>query len=295
MESYKRNMKVILLFLFPAIAIYTLFSILPIAASFVLSFTRTEAMLGGAMEFVGLNNYEKLLHNDHFWTSLRNIGYFLLLTLLTQIPLGFLFALLLSTKIRGYKLFKTIIFLPQIVSITATSMIWYFILYPNDGVLTMFLSAIGVEELSRNWLVDPNTAMCSIILVNAWVGIGFHMVVFFAAISGIPEDIRDASKIDGVNGWQNAIYLVMPLVWESVKICVIIVVTAVLKTFDVVFVMTQGGPNGQTHVPTTLLYDLAFRYDNFGGGSAIAVVIFLLSITLTVLSLKLMRRDVLQY
>ncbi|WNR42861.1 carbohydrate ABC transporter permease [Paenibacillus roseipurpureus] len=295
MDAYRRNRKAILLFLLPALFIYTCLTMLPILASFGFAFTSWHGITGEAIKYAGISNFTKLLKDEFFWISLKNIALFMVLTLDIQIPVGFVAALLLSKGLKFSKMFRTIIFLPQIVSITATSLIWYFILLPNDGVLTTLLTMIGFGEYARNWLVDSHTAMVSIILVNAWIGVGFHMTVFSAAIAGIPKDIEDAAQIDGVTGLKRIVSIIIPLVWESMKICVIIVVTAVLKAFDVVFVMTQGGPNGLTQVPTTLLYDQAFRYDNYGIASAISILIFLLSISITILSLKILQRDTLEY
>jgi raffinose/stachyose/melibiose transport system permease protein len=295
MEKYKRNPRTIIAFLAPAFIIYTVLLVLPIFANFYFSCIDWIGIAGAPMHFVWFNNYVFIFHSSEFWISIKNILWFLVLTLLTQLPIGLLLALFLSTQFRGFKFFKATYFVPVVISVTAVSLIWYFILFPNNGVLNGLLTSVGLKSLCRNWLVDKSTAMTTIILVNTWVGIGFHMTVNFAAITGIPEDVLEAAKLDGATGYRKLFYIVIPMIWESIRICIIIIITAALKTFDIVYVMTQGGPNGLTNVPSTLVYQEAFKYSHYGAGSAIAVCIFVLSISMTIISLRLMRREKLDY
>jgi raffinose/stachyose/melibiose transport system permease protein len=213
---------------------------------------------------------------------------------MTQLPIGLLLAVLLSSRFRFYRTFKALFFVPQVLSTTVVALVWYFILMP-DGVLNMILQMVGMEWLARSWLVEPSTAMTSIILVNTWVGIGFHMTVTFAAISGIPDEIFDAAALDCCFGLNRIFSIIIPMIWETIISCIIIIVTAVLKQFDLVFIMTEGGPNGLTEVPSTILYKEAFRYNNFGKASAIGVFIFILSVLLTIISLRITRREHLEY
>jgi len=172
---------------------------------------------------------------------------------------------------------------------------WYFILFPNGGVLNNLLTALGLESWTRNWLIDKDTAMTWVIVVTGWVSTGYYTTIFFAAITGLPDEILEAAALDGATGLKKITRIVLPMIWESVKTSVILVVTGILKTFEIVFIMTQGGPNGLTQVPVTLMYYEAFKYDHYGRGSAIAVVVFLMSIGLTIISLRLMNREKIEY
>jgi raffinose/stachyose/melibiose transport system permease protein len=218
----------------------------------------------------------------------------MLLILMTQLPIGLFDAVLFSSRFRFYKTFKTLFFIPQVFSTTVVGLVWYFILMPT-GVLNNIFQTIGLHRLVHSWLVEPSTAMTSIILVNTWVGIGFHMTVTYAAISGIPDEILEAASLDGCTGIHRIFFIIIPMIWETIISCIIIIITAVLKQFDLVFVMTEGGPNGLTEVPSTLLYKEAFRYNDFGKASAIGVFIFILSVTLTVISIRITRRERLEY
>lgn len=137
--------------------------------------------------------------------------------------------------------------------------------------------------------------MTTIILVNAWAGIGFHMTVCYSAIQAIPDDILDASELDGCVGLNKVRYIIIPLIWETIISCSVVIVTAVLKQFDLVYVMTSGGPNGLTDVPSTLLYKEAFKYSNYGRGSAIGVIIFVASVLCTILTMKISKRESIEY
>jgi raffinose/stachyose/melibiose transport system permease protein len=268
--------------------------VLPIVVLFIMSLFSWNGIRSNPMIFVGVKNFLQILTDVHFWLSVKNIAWFMVLTLLTQLPIGLFLAVLLNMHFSGYKFFKTVFFVPVVLSTTVVSLVWRFILQ-SIGVLNTILSAIGFESLTHFWLVEPATAMTAIILVNAWVGIGFHMTITYAAISGIPEEIMESTLLEGCVGVKRTFYIIIPMIWETITSCIIIIVTAVLKTFDLVFVMTEGGPNGLTEVPSTLLYKEAFRYRNFGPAAAIGVFIFVLSIMLTIISLSITKREQLEY
>lgn len=288
MDNYRKNTKAIILFLLPAFLIYTFIEVVPVMQSIYFSFFEWPGIKGVPLEFVGMNNFIHVLGNSEFWHSMRNVLWFLILSLLTQLPVGLVLAILLSTYCKGYKVFKTIFFIPLILSVTAVSLMWYFILFPNNGALNTFLTSIGLEKLTRAWLIDKNTALNTVILVSSWIGCVYYMTINFAAISAIPEEIIDAALLDGAVGIKKILYITLPLIWESIKISVVLIITGVLKVFDVVFILTGGGPNGLTNVPTTLMYDEAFKYSHYGYGSAISTIIFVVSLIFTLASLKLM-------
>ena len=294
MEKIRRNKKAIAFFLIPGMILYTILLMVPSAGSLIMSFFQWNGIKGVPMIFVGFDNFKRVISDTAFWHSVKNIMWFMILTLITQLPVGLLLAVMLSERYRGYRIFKFAYFVPQVLSTTVIGLLWYFILMPT-GVLNTVLRSVGLDSLVRSWLVDRNTAMTTIILVNTWCGIGFHMTVSYAAISGIPEDIIEAGKLEGASGLKKIRYIIIPMIWESIISSIVVIITAVLKTFDLVYVMTEGGPNGLTDVPSTLLYKEAFRYNDFGKASVIGVYIFLLSIVFTVISLRITKRERLEY
>lgn len=294
MEKIRNNKKAILCFLLPGLLLYTVFLMVPIGGSFVLSFFNWNGIRNVPLEFAGLSNFQAVITDPAFWHSIKNIMWFMVLTLITQLPIGLLLAVMLSERYRGYKIFKFAYFVPQVLSTTVIGLVWYFILMPT-GVLNTVLQSLGLDSLTRMWLVDKNTAMTAIILVNTWCGIGFHMTVSHAAISGIPDDVIEAAKLDGAVGLRKVVSIIIPMIWESIISSIVVIVTAVLKTFDLVYVMTEGGPNGLTDVPSTLLYKEAFQYSNFGRASVIGVYIFILSVIFTIISLRITKRERLEY
>lgn len=294
MEKIRRNRKAVLFFLLPGLLVYTLLLMVPIAGSFVMSFYKWNGIKNVPMVYVGISNFKTVITDEQFWHSIKNIMWFMILTLATQLPIGLMLAVMLSERFKGYRVFKFAYFVPQVLSTTVIGLLWYFILMPT-GVLNTVLKSIGLDNLTKSWLVSKNTAMTTIILVNTWCGIGFHMTVSYAAISGIPDEVLEAGKLDGAVGLKKIGYIIIPMIWESIISSIVVIVTAVLKQFDLVYIMTEGGPNGLTDVPSTLLYKEAFRYNNFGKASVIGVYIFVLSVVFTIISLKITKRERLEY
>jgi raffinose/stachyose/melibiose transport system permease protein len=293
-DKIRKNIKTVLFFLLPGLFVYTIMLMFPIIGSLVLSFFKWNGIRNSPMVFSGIQNFIRVFADISFWRSLGNILWFMVLTLLTQLPIGLLIAVLLNTGFRFYKIFKAVFFVPQVLSTTVVALVWYFILMPV-GVLNNVLQMFGLDSMVSSWLVQPSTAMTSIILVNTWIGVGFHMTVTYAAISGIPDEIIEAARLDGCTGLRSIFSIILPMIWGTITSCIIIIVTAVLKQFDLVFVMTEGGPNGLTDVPSTILFKEAFRYNNFGKAASIGFFIFILSVVLTVVSLRLTRREQLEY
>jgi raffinose/stachyose/melibiose transport system permease protein len=293
--SYRKNMMVVFLFLLPAFLIYTALEVFPVIASIYFSFHEWPGIQSVPLKFVGLDNFAQLFSNEEFIRSLKNVGWYIFWSVITQIPIGFGLAILLNRATKGVRFFKASFFIPMVLPATSISFLWNFILFPNDmGVVNNILRTVGLGSLSRAWLVDETTALACIIIVTTWASVGYYMAIGMAAIAGIPEEVMESAKLDGAIGWKRVFYIMVPMMWESIKISVVLVITGVLKIFDIIFIMTNGGPNGATHVPATLMYNEAFKYNNYGLGSAISTVIFLLSITLALLSLKLMQRDKLE-
>lgn len=284
-------MPVIVMFLLPALLVYSVFEIVPVFATFYFSFNDWSGIATAPLKYVGLDNYTYLFTDNDFLQSIKNVLWYVGLSVVLQVGIGYAIAFALFHVKKGLRFFKAAFFTPMILSATAVSLLWGFILFPNDmGVLNTFLRTVGLGGWQHTWLTDQNTALGGIVAVTTWSSIGYYMIIGFAALSGISEDVLEASVLDGATTMKKIFYIMLPMVKESMKISVIMVITGVLKIFDIIYIMTPGGgPSGSTQVPAVLMYNQCFKYGHYGIGSAISVVIFALGIVLSVLSLRLMR------
>lgn len=289
--NFRKNTRVVWILLVPPLLVYIVFLVLPILQSFYFSFFSWTGMVRAPLVFVGLRNFTSLLSNDYFPLALTNTVTFVVVSTVVQLTIAFLLALALSKKFFGYRVFKVVFFTPQILTLTSIAIMWYFILFPGTGPVTLVARFIGGEAWDRNWLVESDTALLTVILVNSWISIGFYMVLFLSAIVSINSEVLEAADLDGSHGLHRIANVILPMMWEVIKVAVVLQITGNLKMFEFVYLMTRGGPDGLTNTLGTLLYNEAFEYQHFGIGSAIAVVIFLLSILTTLISLRFLRRE----
>lgn len=270
-------------FIFPALFIYIAFQIIPLIGAFAFSLGDWNGMAASPIKFVGFNNFKDLLRDKHFLLSLKNMTKMVFFSVLFHTPIALLLAVAINTKCKGHRLFKAIFFVPTIFPLTAVGLMWYFIFMPN-GALNLFLKYVNLNNFAIPWLIDKSTAMNTVIFVNIWAGLGFYMVILLAGLTTIPEELYEAAEIDGASEIQKFFLITIPILKPILGICIVMDIIGSIKVFDLIFVMTEGGPNGLTNMPTTLLYYESFRYDNFGKGSAIGVVILILTLVLTLLS-----------
>lgn len=297
MERLQKQYVRIALFLLPALFFYIALLVYPICKSFYLSFHSWNGIGGVEMTYVGLKNYKQVLSDSEFWKPFRNTMYFMVLNIAIQIPLGFFLAVLLNMKIKGIRIMKAAFFMPVIMSATSISLLWQFILYPQSGLVDSVLMKLGMGDLIHAWLVDPITVLNIIVLVSCWQGVGIVMIIFLSGLVSIPESIIEASKIDGTNVFQRLWHVVIPLIWEVLKINVVLLLIGSLKSFDIIYVLTNGKP-GIDHagdVLTTNMFTEAFTNGRFGPASTISTIIFLLGFIVTMISNRVMKRDTLEY
>ncbi|NWQ40557.1 sugar ABC transporter permease [Bacillus sp. EB106-08-02-XG196] len=279
----------VLLFTFPALVIYVLFLIIPMIGAIYFSVVNWNGIKGSPLEFVGLTNYLEVLKDEDFIISLKNMFKMVFYSVLFHTPIALLLAVAINTKFKGYRFFKVVYFVPTIFPLTAIGLLWYFIFMPN-GSLNKLLEFVGLESIARGWLVDPATAMNTVIFVNIWAGIGYYMVILLAGLTTIPHEIYEAAEIDGASPVKKFFYITVPMLKPIISLCILMDIIGTVKVFDLIFVMTEGGPNGLTNLPTTLMYYEAFRYDNYGVGSAIGIIILIIALVLTIGSELLMNR-----
>lgn len=298
MEKIRRNKKIICIFLVPALLIYLCFEVLPVFMSIYFSFNEWSGIQSVPLKFVGFDNFARLFSNEVFLQSLKNVGIYVVISVLLQVPLGFGLGLLIHHFKRGQRFFKAAFFIPMILSVTAVSLLWNFIYFPTEkGILNSVLIKIGLTEWTQQWLVNPKTSLICLIIVSTWTSVGYYMIICLAGLTSVPDAVIEAGEIDGATGLRKLWHLYIPLLWDPLKMSTIMVITGVLKIFDTVYILTPaGGTNNSTIVPALLMYNEAYRYGHYGTGSAIATVIFVLSAVVSILSLTLMnKRESIQY
>ncbi len=298
MEKIRRNKKTIILFLMPAVLIYLCFEVLPVAMSIFFSFHDWPGIQAVPLEFVGIKNYLDLFRNGTFLKSLLNVLIYMVISVLLQVPIGFGLGLLIHHFKWGQRFFKASFFIPMILSVTAVALLWNFIYFPTEkGILNSLLIRAGLDKLTRQWLVNPATSLFCLIVVSTWTSVGYYMIICLAGLTSIPDTVIEAGMLDGATGWKKIWHLYIPMLWEPLKMSVIMVITGVLKIFDTVYILTPtGGTGNSTIVPALMMYNEAYRYGHYGIGSAIATIIFVLSVLISLFSLKLMnRRESIEY
>ena len=272
-------------FLAPSFIVLMVFIYLPVVYAFGLSFFRWR-ILRGEPTFIGLANYEFLLTSEDFWQAMWNTVYFALGSIPTGMALALFIAILLNRPLRGLALYRTAYFLPTITSLVAVSVVWLWIYHPDVGLMNYLLNLFGLPSV--RWLNEPRSAMPALILLGIWRGLGYNVVIYLAGLQNIPQHLYEAAKIDGANRWQLFRHITWPLLTPTTFFILIIAVINSFQAFTQIHVMTQGGPLGSTTVIVYYLYQQAFQQFNMGYGSAIAVVLFLIILGLTLIQVKVL-------
>ncbi len=291
--NLKGRRRTIFLFLLPGMLVYCGLVLYPLMQGFILSTQRWRTLTRRV--YVGLDNYVSLMHNSIFWTSMEKSAVFVIGTTVLQLVLGFLLGYLLYHQLKGYRIFKTLFFVPVILMTVAVGFIWDYIYSPAFGLLKPFMEFIGMGDRYFPPLADPNVAILFVILAHSWRQVGIQIMLFYAGFMNIPQDVIEMATIEGASGFKMIWYMILPLSWEVSKMVVVLQITAALRAFDLVYVMTKGGPNHSTEVLPMHMFVHAFENFNIGLGSAVAVIIFILSMTLTLILRRVMQRETLQY
>lgn len=285
------NKKTALLFIAPALLFVLLFIYYPIVQNFFMSLYRWKAF-GEDRTWVGLQYYRRIAQDPVFYTALTNNFLYALISIVFQVGFGLVIAAILEeTFFRRFQgLFRTVFFMPSVISITVVGLLFQLIYHPSIGLLNNFLKAIGLENLTRAWLGESGSAMYAIIASSQWQYIGYIMLLFLVAIQKIPKELYESAEMDGAGAFQRFIHITVPQVKETIIMNSIITVIGGFKVFDEVYVMTAGGPGRSTEVLATFLYRSGFRNDEMGMASAIASIIFVITFVLTLVQLYINRK-----
>lgn len=270
------------LFILPALAGTIVFIIVPVICSFGLSFVKWDLI--NPIRFAGLENYREIFTEPLFFKIFMNTIVFALSTSFFGIIIPLILACILNSKIRGSEFFKTAYFLPFITPMIVIGIIWEWIFDPNIGLLA------NVLNIHINWLYDTNFAMPALIIVSVWKLIGYNMIIFLSSLSGISNSMFEAAKIDGANAYQTFKNVTVPLLSPTIFFVVIITAISSFQVFDLIYLMTQGGPLDSTNVLVYAIYKNAFEYFNIGKASAIAYVLFVIILALTLCQWKLRKK-----
>ncbi|GGF93549.1 ABC transporter permease [Paenibacillus albidus] len=282
MDKVMSNKWVIALYVMPSLLLIMGIIYIPIVLTGYYGLNEWNGI--GSMTFVGLDNYRHLLKDTAFWQS---AGHSLLLALFSGISLiGYLgIALVLSGRIKGANLLRKIYLIPMLLSSVAIAQLWLKIYHPTNGVLNSLLTSLGVEN-PPSWLAEPSLVLTALFIPIVWQYAGFYILIYYAALKNIPESLMEAARIDGANPWQIAVRIRLPLMSEVIKVTVVLSVVGSLKYFDLIYVMTDGGPNGASEVMASYMYKQAFRSFDFGYGSAAGFFLLLICLVATYLIRK---------
>lgn len=280
------------LFLSPSIVVLALFTFWPMVQAAYLSLT--DYNLLKAPVFVGLANYIELAHDPAVLNAFLNTLVYTVGVVPITVVLALLLAVFLNQKVPFRGFFRTAIFLPFIVSLAIASYAWTFLLDPNIGLLSYWLSGVGIAS-NQSWLQDPDLAMAAVVMVGIWKNVGFYTVIYLAGIQSIPTELTDAARIDGANAFQRFRRITLPLLGNQTMLVSIMAVIATLQAFDQIYVMTQGGPYFKTETLVMLIYRSGFEELRFGYGTAISWVLLAFVLVFSVVQFAFLRRRQVQY
>jgi ABC-type sugar transport system permease subunit len=265
------------IFLSVPMFLYGLIVVGPTIYSFYFSFTDSN-LLSDKHKFIGFENFKRLFKDSDFWQAFLNTGIWTFMGVLAALVLGFGLALGLSKVKFLSRTIKSLFFLPLALSLVVVGFIWFWIYRYDFGLINIVLRFLGKDSLAKDWLADPSTALVSIIVAWAWQQVSLSMIIFLAGLTAVPEELMEASQVDGAKWRTQVRHVIIPSMAPAITVVISLALINALKTFDIVYVMTQGGPFGKTRTLSVLSYRAAFRSYEFGYSSAIAVVLFALTV-----------------
>lgn len=277
--------------LFPAFLLVTLFIIIPVINTVFYSVYDWNGF-GPLKNFVGLKNLQTLLHDPLFWNALRNNGIVIVFSIFVQLPIAFMLALLVcKSTSRPTVFFRTVFFLPYILSEIITGVIWRFIYHPQFGLLHQVFAIIAPSYNYTGFLADPKTVFVAILFVIFWKYFGFHMILYVAGLQGIPPEYYEAALIDGANPVQAFFYVTLPFMKTAIQMSLFFCIVGSLQVFDVIWSMGQGGPVHAAETAVVYLYKFGIKSSKMGFGSMVAIVIFVICLAFNALYQRVINKE----
>lgn len=275
------------MFLLPNIIGFMLFTFIPVIAALFYSFTSWNGFTSPS--FIGLGNFIELFQDTTFSISFWNTIYYTGVSVPVTLALSLLVAVLLNNKIKGIKFFRTAFFLPYISASVAIAVVWQLLYHPAMGPINNFLQGLGITEPPR-WLSSSSWAMTAVIIVSTWRFVGYYMVIFLAGLQGIPDYLYEAAEIDGATNWQQFWKITLPMLSPTIFFVLIIAIIKSFKVFDLIYILTEGGPGRATNVLAYTVYQEAFVKYKFGYASAMSYVLFIMIMIVTLIQFRGQRK-----
>jgi len=272
----------------PAFAIFSLAILGPILATFGLSLTNWDGF--STPTFVGFDNFVRAFQDKIYMDSYWHAGVYIAATLILEVVVGLLLAGLVSAK-RNTTFYRVAFFTPVMLPLVVISVLWSFILNPDLGILNRFLGNIGLESWQKIWLGEQATALLSLSVISGWIFAGFYMAIFYAGFQRIPSTIIESARLDGATEWQLLRQIKIPMVKNLTEVAVLLCFTGGIQVFDLVYVLTNGGPYDTTQVPTTYLVRVVFRDQQMGYGSALAVILTMVVVLVGLIYTKVRTKE----
>ncbi|MCY9207035.1 carbohydrate ABC transporter permease [Bacillus subtilis] len=274
------------LFLVPAL-VFLLFVYIPIFENVFLSLFQWSSF-SPEKTFIGLKNYVELFHDSVFYQALTNNVLYAVISIVCQVFGGLILAAVLEDKLvrKWSPFFRTVFFLPVVISMTVIALLFDFIYNPETGLLNQLLQAIGLDQLTRAWLGDDSTAMLSVIFVSQWQSVGYIAMLYIVSIQKIPDELYEAARLDGAGKIQQFFHITVPQTKEMSFVAVVMTLTGAFTVFNEPYILTGGGPGNASEVLSTFLYKSAFTKDMMGYASAIATVVLIITLALSLMQMK---------
>ncbi|MEK5060784.1 carbohydrate ABC transporter permease [Paenibacillus shunpengii] len=292
MDKVMSNKKIIALYVLPALLLILTLVYIPIILTGYYGLHEWNGI--GAMKFIGFDNYANLLQDKTFWDSAWHsllLAIFSGLSLLVYLAV----AMVVAGRIKGANLFRKIYLVPMLLSSVAIAQLWLRMYHPTNGVINSFLTSIGIDNPPA-WLAEPSLVLIALFIPILWQYAGFYILIYYSALKNIPTSLEEAAKIDGATGIQIALRIKLPLIMEVIKVTIVLSLVGSLKYFDLIYVMTGGGPNGSSEVMASYMYSEAFKSYDFGYGSAIGFFLLIICLVVTWIIRKLTAtKDTIQY
>ena len=286
MDKVRKNKRAILVFMMPALVLFLGIIILPIFFSAYYSLLDWDGITQST--FVGLENYKKIftVPTLGLTKALRNMFILAGLSLFVQLPIALFLALLIAKGIKGERFFVSAFFIPVIMSTVVIGQLWLKMYNPEYGIINTLLKMMGLGVLCRTWLGDKETVLAAVFIPMVWQYIGYHMLLMYAGIKSINGELLEAARIDGASYWQGVRHIMLPLLKPVLRMCTIFAVTGAFKSFDLIYVLTGGGPSHASEVPSSLMFTEIFSKNHYGVGSSIAILIIFLCFFFAILIKK---------
>ena len=280
-----------LLFTGPALILFALFVVWPIVRAVQFSFYRWKGF-GPLVDFVGLRNYAAVLSDEVFTDAFMHNMVIVVLSILVQLPLGLAIALLLNRRMRGQGVLRTIIFVPYVLAEVIAAVVWFQLLQPQYGVIDSLLASAGIAGPEQGWLGTPDYALYTVFVVLTWKYLGLAILLFLAGLQGVPQELVEAAQMDGASWWQAQRLVTIPLIGPTIRVWAFLSMIGSIQLFDMVWILTGGGPANATTTMATFLVTEGTKRQNYGIAAAASVVLFAVALVFAVAyQLLVLRRD----